>query len=149
MELTRPASAPGLRVPLPLLLATLAGLGLEPARVRTEVFGATPAVTPGVVDSRPSRPQPPPGAPGSGPAVTFVRSDLTVNWGPGWSSLLELAEACQVPARWSCRTGVCQTCRTGLLSGSVSYVPDPVEPPADGEVLVCCAQPATELVLDL
>jgi hypothetical protein len=31
----------------------------------------------------------------------------------------------------------------------MSYVPDPVEPPADGEVLVCCGQPATELVIDL
>jgi ferredoxin len=81
--------------------------------------------------------------------VTFVRSGLTVNWNPVHSSLLELAEACTVPVRWSCRTGVCQTCRTGLVAGTVSYAPDPVEPPADGEILVCCAQPASEVILDL
>jgi ferredoxin-NADP reductase/MOSC domain-containing protein YiiM len=131
------------------LTTALTGLGLDPARVHTEVFGTTPGVAPGVVGSRPGRPQPPPGAPGPGPAVTFVRSGLTVNWDPIHSSLLELAEACTVPVRWSCRTGVCQTCRTGLLAGSVSYAPDPVEPPADGEILVCCAQPASEVILDL
>jgi ferredoxin-NADP reductase len=131
------------------LTTTLTGLGLAPARIHTEVFGTAPGSTPGIVGSRPGRPQLPPGAPGPGPAVTFVRSDLTVNWDPGYSSLLELAEACQVPVRWSCRTGVCQTCRTGLFAGSVSYAPDPVEPPVDGETLVCCARPVTEVILDL
>jgi ferredoxin-NADP reductase/MOSC domain-containing protein YiiM/ferredoxin len=131
------------------LTTTLVGLGIAPARVHTEIFGAAPGMTPGIVGSSPGRPQPPPGTPGSGPAVTFVRSDLTINWGPGYSSLLELAEACHVPVRWSCRTGVCQTCRTGLVAGAVSYTPDPVEPAGDGEIFVCCAQPVTELVLDL
>jgi ferredoxin-NADP reductase/MOSC domain-containing protein YiiM/ferredoxin len=131
------------------LTATLTGLGLAPARIHTEIFGTAPGSTPGIIGDRPGRPQLPPGAPGPGPAVTFVRSDLTVNWGPGYSSLLELAEACRVPVRWSCRTGVCQTCRSGLFAGSVSYAPDPIEPPGDGELFVCCAQPVTELVLDL
>ena len=131
------------------LTDTLVGLGLAPARVHTEVFGAAPGMTPGIVGSSAGRPQRPPGTPGPGPAVTFVRSDLTVNWDPGHSSLLELAEACQVPVRWSCRTGVCQTCRTGLVAGAVSYTPDPLEPAGDGEIFVCCAQPVTELVLDL
>jgi ferredoxin-NADP reductase/MOSC domain-containing protein YiiM/ferredoxin len=131
------------------LTATLTRLGLAPARIRTEIFGATLGSAPGIVGSRPGTPQLPPGAPGPGPAVTFVRSALTVNWDPGYPSLLELAEACQVPVRWSCRTGVCQTCRTGLFTGTVSYAPDPVEPPVDGAALVCCARPVTEVVLDL
>jgi hypothetical protein len=38
---------------------------------------------------------------------------------------------------------------TPLLSGQVGYRPDPLEPPADGQVLICCAQPATDLVLDM
>jgi hypothetical protein len=37
---------------------------------------------------------------------------------------LELAEACDVPVRWSCRTGVCHTCECGLISGSVKYDPE-------------------------
>jgi len=108
-------------------------------------------------DARAARVPPParvllPGAagePADGPLVEFARSGLTVHWGPGQASLLELAEACDVPVRWSCRTGVCHTCETDLLSGTVSYAPDPVEEPADGSALICCSQPRGDLVLDL
>jgi hypothetical protein len=54
-----------------------------------------------------------------------------------------------VPVRWSCRTGVCHNCETGLISGSVLYRPDPVEPPADGNLLICCSQPQSDIALDL
>jgi ferredoxin-NADP reductase len=127
--------------------AALAGLGI--GRVRTEIFGAAPAQTPGIapVAARPSHP--PTGEPADGPLIEFARSSLKVHWDPGQASLLELAEACDVPVRWSCRTGVCHTCETGLLSGTVSYAPDPVEDPADGSALICCSQPQGDLVLDL
>jgi ferredoxin len=64
-------------------------------------------------------------------------------------TVLELAEACDVPTRWACRTGVCHTCTTPLLSGEVAYAPDPLEPPPDGEVLICCSRPRGDLVLDM
>ena len=107
------------------------------------------ALTPGIaaVPARP--PHPPPGPPGTGPAVTFARSALTVPWHPDHGTLLELAEACDVPARWSCRTGVCHNCETGLLSGAVAYAPDPVEPPAEGNTLICSARPLGPVVLDM
>jgi hypothetical protein len=35
------------------------------------------------------------------------------------------------------------------VSGAVSYAPDPVDDPADGSALICCAQPRDDLVLDL
>jgi ferredoxin len=89
------------------------------------------------------------GAPGEGPQVGFARSDLTVRWGADYASLLELAEACDAPVRWSCRTGVCHTCETNLMSGAVSYAPDPVDDPAEGSALICCSQPTGDLVLDL
>src|SRR5215510_14303555 len=108
--------------------AALAAMGID--RVRIEIFGATPAQTPGIAAAPPRPPHPPPGAPGDGPQVAFARSGLTVPWGAGYASLLELAEACDVPVRWSCRTGVCHTCETNLMSGSVSYAPDPVDDPA-------------------
>ena len=54
-----------------------------------------------------------------------------------------------MPVRWACRTGVCHTCETGLLSGTVDYAPDPVDDPADGNALICCSQPRGDLVLDL
>jgi ferredoxin-NADP reductase/MOSC domain-containing protein YiiM len=127
--------------------AALADLGA--ARVRTEIFGAAPAQTPGIAPVATRPPHPPAGEPADGPLVEFARSSLTVRWDPGQASLLELAEACDVPVRWSCRTGVCHTCETGLLSGTVSYAPDPVEDPADGSALICCSQPQGDLVLDL
>jgi hypothetical protein len=124
--------------------AALADLGLDPARVHTELFGAAPSITPGIAAAATSRPHSPAGAPSGGPPVAFARSNLTVGWDPAYASLLELAEACDVPVRWSCRT-----CRTALLSGAVNYTPEPIEPPAGGEVLLCCSQPVGELALDL
>jgi ferredoxin-NADP reductase/MOSC domain-containing protein YiiM len=129
--------------------AALAAGGLQAARIRTEVFGAGPAQTPGIAPAPARRPHPPAGQPGSGPLVAFARSDLSARWDPGYASLLEFAEACDVPVRWSCRTGVCHTCETTLISGTVSYNPDPVDDPADGSVLICCSQPSGDLVLDL
>jgi ferredoxin-NADP reductase/MOSC domain-containing protein YiiM len=129
--------------------AALVGLGVDGSRVHTEIFGAAPSQTPGIAAAVTRPPHPPAGEPGTGPAVAFARSGLTVPWDPGYASLLELAEACDVPVRWSCRTGVCHTCETGVLSGQVSYAPDPVDDPAEGDILICCSQPAGDLALDL
>ena len=123
--------------------------GLDAGRVHTEVFGAGPSLTPGILATDLLRPHQPAGIAGTGPAVTFARSGLTTNWRPADGSLLELAEACDVPARWSCRTGVCHNCETALLTGTVSYRPEPLDPPASGNVLICCAAPGGEIVIDL
>ena len=129
--------------------AALAAAGLQAARIRTEVFGAGPAQTPGIAPVAARRPHPPAGQPGSGPLVAFARSDLSARWDPGYASLLEFAEACDVPVRWACRTGVCHTCETALISGTVRYAPAPVDDPADGSALICCSQPGGDLTLDL
>ncbi|MGW5638645.1 MOSC domain-containing protein [Streptomyces sp. NPDC003832] len=123
--------------------------GMAPERVHSEVFGAGPALTPGLVPSVRRAPHPPSGTAGPGPAVQFVRSGLSVAWSSSYGSLLELAEACDVPVRWSCRTGVCHTCETPLMEGRVSYSPDPVEQPPPSSVLICCARPEQDLTLDL
>src|SRR5215472_15885403 len=129
--------------------AALAGLGIDGGRVHTEIFGAAPAQTPGIAPAAARPPHPPAGQPGDGPQVAFARSNLTVRWDRDQASLLELAEACDVPVRWSCRTGVCHPCETALLSGTVSYSPDPVDDPADGSALICCSRPTGDLALDL
>ena len=131
------------------VVAALTRAGLEPTRVHTERFGSRPAINPGVVHEDAPPPHQPPGALGSGPAVTFARSGLSTPWSDSYGSLLELAEACDVPTQWSCRTGVCHTCVTGLLSGAASYEAPPLEPPGDDELLICSARPTTDLVLDL
>lgn len=132
------------------LTSGLAAWGVSRERVHTEIFGPTPSSTPGVVDTAPRLPPHlPAGTPGAGPLVSFSRSGLVVHWDPRFQSLLELAEACDVPVRWSCRTGVCHSCESGLLAGNVSYQPEPLERPADGNLLICCSQPQGELMLDL
>jgi ferredoxin-NADP reductase/ferredoxin len=122
---------------------------IAPDRIHTELFSAGPSLTPGIAAS-PNRPaHAPPGPPGIGPMVSFARSGLNVRWGPSYASLLELAEACEVPVRWSCRTGVCHNCESGLVAGDVSYRPGPLDAPADGNVLICCAHPQSDVVIDL
>jgi ferredoxin len=131
------------------ITAGLAAMGLDASRIHTEPFGPAPGLTPGI-ESTPTRtPHPPPGEPGTGPTVEFARTDLAIPWSGEYASLLELAEACDVPVRWSCRTGVCHNCETTLIAGTVDYNPDPVEPPADGSLLICCSRPHNDVVLDL
>jgi ferredoxin-NADP reductase len=122
--------------------------GVLAGNVHTEIFGSLEAITPGMaqVDHSAHLPQ---GPPGSGPPVSFARSGITAAWDRKFASLLELAEACDVPVRWSCRAGVCHTCMTGLIGGSITYNPEPLERPASGNVLVCCSQPNTGVTLDL
>jgi ferredoxin-NADP reductase/MOSC domain-containing protein YiiM/ferredoxin len=129
--------------------AGLAALGINGAHIHTEPFGPAPGLTPGIAPPRARMPHPPPGQAGSGPSIEFARSDLAIPWSSDYASLLELAEACDVPVRWSCRTGVCHTCESTLIAGEVEYRPDPVEPPAEGSALICCSQPRGNLVLDL
>ena len=128
----------------------LTAVGLDPARIHSELFGALPPINPGVVDTgQHTPPHPPPGAPGNGPSITFSRSGLTVNWSQDYGSILDLAEACDVPTRFACRSGVCHVCVTGVVAGQITYVQSPLEPPEQGTVLICSAAPKTDLVLDL
>jgi ferredoxin len=131
------------------LTAGLTALGVVPDRIHTETFGAGPSITPGIAASPRRPPHQPAGPPGSGATVSFARTGLNVRWEPTFHSLLELAEACDVPVRWSCRTGVCHTCETGLVVGKIGYRPDPIDAPADGNVLICCSQPESDVVIDL
>jgi ferredoxin-NADP reductase/ferredoxin len=129
--------------------AALAAIGCAASYIHTEPFGPAPGLTPGIAATPARTPRPPPGSPGNGPKIEFARSNLAIPWSSDYTSLLELAEACDVPVRWSCRTGVCHNCETTLIAGDVDYSPDPVERPADGSALICCSQPRDDVVLDL
>ncbi|WP_204848302.1 MOSC and FAD-binding oxidoreductase domain-containing protein [Rhodopila globiformis] len=127
----------------------LAAWGISRSRIHVEVFGPAPALTPGVSSVAAALPHRPDGPAGGGPMVTFLRSGLAVPWDTRFGSLLELAEACAVPVRWSCRSGVCHNCESGLIEGEVAYAPEPLDPPAEGNALICCATPITVVELDL
>ena len=121
--------------------------GVPGERIYEEAFGARDGATAGA--ERTHRPHLPHGQPKSGPAISFARSGIAGTWDPAYKSLLEFAEACDVSVRWSCRTGVCHLCITGLVSGSIRYQPEPLEEPTAGNVLICCSQPDASVVLDL
>jgi ferredoxin-NADP reductase/MOSC domain-containing protein YiiM len=128
----------------------LATLGVAPQRVHVEMFNGSESITPGIVHGVTPAPHLPNDDANTGPLVTFARSGIAVHWNASaYKSILELAEACDVPVRWSCRTGVCHTCESGLISGTVVYEPAPLDKPADGNLLVCCSQPIRDVVIDL
>jgi len=128
----------------------LAPMGVTPERIHVELFNGSESMTPGIVGATTRAPHLPEDDGNTGPLVSFARSGIAAHWkASGYQSILELAEACDVPVRWSCRTGVCHNCESGLVSGSVVYGPEPLEPPADGNILVCCSQPIGDVVIDL
>jgi ferredoxin-NADP reductase len=131
------------------LTAGLTASGISDDQIHAEIFGAGKAITPGISETTQRAPHLPEGPAGPGPRVSFARSGLNVCWDPKFQSLLDFAEACDVPVRWSCRTGVCHTCEGGLISGSVAYDPEPLEPPAQGNLLICCSKPQDDVVIDL
>jgi ferredoxin-NADP reductase/MOSC domain-containing protein YiiM/ferredoxin len=123
-------------------------LGVPQDAIHKEVFGPAESIEPGVTKAEVKPPHSPVPL-GTGPIVSFTRSGLAVPWDTRLKSILELAEACDVPVRWSCRTGVCHTCECGILDGQVRYAPEPLDPPALGSALICCSTPETAIELDL
>jgi len=124
--------------------AGLAALGMKAAQIHTEPFGPAAGLTPGIAATPARAPHPPAGEPGHGPTIAFARSDLTIPWNSDYGTLLELAEACDVPVRWSCRTGVCHTCETTLITGNVDCAGSmtrttPEEAPAEPRSQSCLA----------
>jgi ferredoxin-NADP reductase/MOSC domain-containing protein YiiM/ferredoxin len=121
--------------------------GVEPRSIHSEAFGPGEGFTPGI--AAPTTPEPPRSVAGAGPQVSFVRSGVTGAWSGQFQSLLELAEACRVPVGWSCRTGVCHSCESALVGGSIEYEPEPLDPPAEGNILICCSRPKGDVEIDL
>ncbi|HEY4213378.1 MAG TPA: MOSC and FAD-binding oxidoreductase domain-containing protein [Steroidobacteraceae bacterium] len=130
--------------------SVLLSLGVEPRRIYREIFNGGESLTPGIAATPRHPPHPPAGEAAAGYLVSFARSGVSTHWSAAkYQSLLELAEACDVPVRWSCRSGVCHNCESGLVSGAIDYSPEPLERPVIGNLLVCCSQPTTDVVLDL
>ncbi|MFZ1031757.1 MAG: MOSC and FAD-binding oxidoreductase domain-containing protein [Candidatus Acidiferrales bacterium] len=128
----------------------LTTLGVAPDRIHIEIFNGGESMTPGVVGAATRTPHPPSDDPSTGLRISFARSGISAHWDASrYQSILGMAEACDVPVRWACRTGVCHNCESGLVSGAVAYDPQPLDKPADGNLLVCCSQPTTEVVIDL
>ena len=127
----------------------LVAVGVAVERIRVELFHGSESMVPGVVGATARAPHVPQDEANTGPLVSFVRSGVAAHWKPSYRSILELAEVCDVPVRWSCRTGVCHNCESGLVSGAVAYEPEPLDKPAHGNLLVCCSHPIRDVAIDL
>ena len=128
----------------------LGAFGVAAGRIHEEIFNGGESFTPGIAGAARRAPHLPEGEAGTGALVSFARSGIATRWNAtACRSILELAEACDVPVRWSCRTGVCHNCESGLVSGEVVYEPEPLDKPAEGNLLICCSQPAGDVVIDL
>jgi ferredoxin-NADP reductase/DMSO/TMAO reductase YedYZ heme-binding membrane subunit len=119
--------------------AALVEAGVPAERVTLESFtpaAATPA---------------PAGDAGTGTfTATFARSDKTAPL-PGNQTVLDAAESAGVAIDFQCRSGVCGTCRTRLVSGQVTMpVRDALSDAdeADGYILACQAHATGDVTVD-
>lgn len=81
--------------------------------------------------------------------VTFEDSGQVVAWNPAYENLLEFAEAQGMDVSFGCREGNCHSCACELMEGEVTYVAEPELAPDQGDILICCAIPTTDIVIDL
>ena len=80
--------------------------------------------------------------------VTFARSGLTVPWDNSFETILDLAEHHGLSPAYSCRSGICHTCICEIVEGEVDYTEEPLDPPDDRCVLICCSKPKSKLVIE-
>jgi uncharacterized protein len=129
---------------------TLRGLGIEKNRIAYEFFGPAtvleqapvpiPVAAPPSTDKKIT---------GDAITVEFRKSGLTAVWDEKAGSLLDFAEAQGLSPDFSCRAGICSTCKSRLVEGAVAYFEDPLDDLAADEVLLCCSKPQGPVVIDI
>jgi choline monooxygenase len=116
------------------LYSGLTGTGVQPERIHYESFG------PGTV-LRPEIPKKPTEQGIPTVRVRFLRSGIEAGWQAGDGTLLEFAEESGLAPAFGCRSGICGSCKTRIISGDVDYLDEPLAPRAHDEVLLCCSVP--------
>lgn len=132
------------------IYAVLRGLGVAKHRIAYEFFGPATVLEPDAeqvpaVPAQPARIEPA----GEATTVEFQKSGLTAVWDGSAASLLDFAEDQGLLPEFSCRAGICGTCKSRLVSGDVAYFEEPLDELGEGEVLLCCSKPRGSVVLDI
>jgi ring-1,2-phenylacetyl-CoA epoxidase subunit PaaE len=122
----------------------LVTVGLQPQQIHVERFGLPPGVYA-------AAPVPRPGD-ASTAVITIVRDGLTreVPYGPQDSSILAAAARAGLDVPYSCKSGVCATCRAKLKQGQVRMERNfalEKDELAAGFVLTCQSHPTTDRVV--
>jgi ferredoxin len=81
--------------------------------------------------------------------VELSKSGKRFAWDEAAASLLDFLEDQGLTPDFSCRGGICSTCKQRLLSGEVDYFEEPLNALGDDEVLLCCSKPKTSIVIEL
>jgi ring-1,2-phenylacetyl-CoA epoxidase subunit PaaE len=125
--------------------AALRAAGVASERIHVERFGVPPSAADATLH-----------APREGDATTarisVVRDGITreLAFQPGDESLLAAASRAGLDVPYSCRSGVCATCRAKLLEGQVrmdrNFALDAADVAA-GFILTCQAHPLSERVV--
>ncbi|MBL4877168.1 MAG: 2Fe-2S iron-sulfur cluster binding domain-containing protein, partial [Cohaesibacteraceae bacterium] len=133
------------------MFETLLSLGIPETRISYEFFGPASLLKPVDCKTVSSAPEQIRIIPDMNDQLTvsFAKSGLDTIWDPEFDNLLEFAEEHGVMADFSCRAGTCDSCKTLLESGKIEYSIEPMERPPEGSVLICCAKPSGNIVLDL
>jgi ferredoxin len=82
--------------------------------------------------------------------ISFSVSARDVVCAPGLT-VLEAAESAGIKIPFSCREGMCATCKSRLISGQVQMQHNGGIRPkeiAAGKILVCCSRPLSDLVVE-
>jgi ferredoxin len=80
--------------------------------------------------------------------IQFTKSAQTIDFDDACESILEAAEAAGLSLDFGCRMGNCTACQQPLQSGQVSYPQGHSGEPDEGNALLCCCVPVTDLVID-
>jgi ferredoxin len=132
------------------IYAMLRELGVPKHRIAYEFFGPATVLEPDAmripaVPAQPARVEPA----GEATTVEFRKSGLTAVWDGSAASLLDFAENQGLLPEFSCRAGICGTCKSRLILGDVTYFEEPLDELGAGEVLLCCSKPRGSVVLDI
>ena len=65
------------------------------------------------------------------------------------TTLLHTLENANIDVQYQCREGFCGACRAQLKSGQVSYNQEPLAFVREGEILLCCSRPITDIKITL
>ncbi len=81
--------------------------------------------------------------------VQFSQSNVKVTWSNSSKSILELAESCGLEPSYGCRYGICGACKVNLKAGSVIYDDSIPSQKSTETLLLCCAIPNSDIVIEL
>jgi uncharacterized protein len=125
-------------------------LGVPKQRIAYEFFGPA-TVLEAVTHQLPVQAPPAASSAATTDAVTveFRKSGVKAVWNDAAESLLSFAEQQGLSPDFSCRAGICNTCKSHLVAGEVAYFEEPLDELAAGEVLLCCSKPRASVVLDI